>query len=306
MLLSGLVGLVLCSASWVLAQSAPPAKPADESGSSPMGTSESTRSKPTYQDFYFMLQLGTPDHSNTNRTFSITSNLPGVSPSDIVLTILSTNREYHVRLNEFGYPVDFPLTPELWAENPPVTVNQPEGSLWMFAGVKAFTEDTNGPHFKAYMKLHDEAVRAGLRLQDNAVTYQALHYVLGRWPGYSMSTAENKPGAAQDPPVDLAPLRARPVVLEFKGAPPAGIRCRGTDEDFEIPVDSDGLVAVPVSETLWTANPWIEFYPRVDDWYFRGDKPGYATLSLRELLERADPRSSQKNTPPQAASGSEP
>lgn len=305
MRLSSLVGPILCSASLVLAQSTPPAKPTDESGSSPMGTSDSTRPKPTYQDFYFMLQLGTPDHSNTNRTFSITSNLPGVSPSDIVLTILSTNREYHVRLNEFGYPVDFPLTPELWAENPQVTVNQPEGSLWVFAGVKAFTEDTNGPHFKAYVKLHDEAVRTGLRLQEDAVTYQALHYVLGRWPGFSMSMAENKQNTAQDQPADLAPLRARPLVLEFKGTPPAGIRCRGTDEDFEIPVDSDGLVTVPVSETLWTTNPWIEFYPHIDDWYFRGDKPVYAKLTLREILVRAD-RRSQENAPRRAEPRREP
>ncbi len=300
-----LVGLVVFSASLVLAQSAPPAKQTDESKPSPVGASETTQPKPTYQDFHFMIQLGTPDNSNTNRTFSITSNLPGVSPSDIVLTIHSTNREYHVRLNEFGYPVDFPLTPELWAENPPVTVNQPKGSLYIFAGEKVSAEDANGPIFQAYMKLHDEAIRSGIRLQDETVTYQALHYVLGRWPGYSASMAENAPDEAQDPPVNLAHLYAKPVVLEFKGTPPAGIRCRGTAENFEIHADADGLVTVPVSETLWAANPWIEFYPNIDSWYFRGDKPVYATLSLRELFERAT-RRSQKNTSRHAVPSREP
>ena len=291
-----LVGLVALSASWVLTQSALPAKQADEAAPSPAGASEPSNLKPTYQDFYYMLKLGTPDDSNPDRMFSITSTLPTVPPSDIVLTIHSTNREYDIRMNDSGYPVDFPLTPELWAENPPVTVNQPPGSLSIFAGVKISAEDTNSPIFKAYIKLFNESVRTGLRLQEEAVTYQALHYVLGRWPGYKMSMAENERIEAEAPPVDLAHLRAKPLVLEFKGTPPAGIRCSGTAESFDIQADSDGRVTVPVSETLWAANPWIEFYPHVDNWYCRGDKSFYATRSIRELCEQAE-RRAQKNPP---------
>lgn len=240
-----------------------------------------------YQAFHAMLKLGTSGTNgvDTNCFFVVTSSLPDVALSDIIFTIRSTNRTYDVHLNDSGYPIDFPLTPELLAENPPITVNQPPGTVNVSAQT-GFTEPQNGPIGEALKKWVGEIVRDGLRLQDDSVSYQALHHLLRRSPTFRATVAEDESVEEKDLQADLTDVEANPVELEYKGTEAAGIRIQGANESMEIPVDASGRVVVPVSESLWAANPMIEFYPSLADWCVRDDSPEHAAHSLSEIFEQ--------------------
>lgn len=241
-----------------------------------------------YQAFHAMLKVGTPGTNgvDTNCTFVVASSLPDVSPSDIVFTIRSTNQPYEVHLDDAGYPIDFPLTPELLAENPSVFVNQPAGTVSITAWT-AFTAPTNGPISQAVHSWVSEIVHDGLRLQDNAVSYQALHHLLQRPPTFRATVAGHKQAEKPALQVDLEDVRANPVVLEYKGSEAAGIRYHAANEGMDIPADANGLVSLPVSDSLWEANPWITFYPEIANWHAHGDVPEFATLSLPEILRQS-------------------
>lgn len=259
--------------------------------SSGWATAEEDPHSIPYEAFHALLQYGTPDMNgtDTNRTFAVVSRLPDVSPTDIVFTIRSTNRSYEIHLNENGYPIDFPLTPELLAENPPIFVNQPTGTVSVTARMN-FTEPENGPIGTAIVEWVSEIVRNGLRLQNNSVSYQALHHLLGRSPTFRGQSCEDDPAEEKNFQVDLDCVRADPVVLEYKGFEAAGIRYHASNEDVDIPINAEGLVSVPVSDSLWEANPWITFYPGIADWHAHGNKPEFATHSLKEILELAKER----------------
>lgn len=188
---------------------------------------------------------------NIRTVLTVTSNLEGVSPEDIVLTIHSdAHGDLRLGVDSNGHLVDFPMTEELLAENPVMTHNQPEGSL----SVQVLSK------FKAGEKLDDSGTRLfydyiaeGIRLADNGIRFSSLAMMADRLNPISL---HNDTSGHEYEVVEQQALE-----LRYTGTGNDHVHLHSDQQNHEMhPVD--GLVTIPAPADLRQLDPWIQFCPQ--------------------------------------------
>ena len=162
-------------------------------------------------------------HPKLRAVVSVEPKAKSAQANDVTMVIQAKSGPIKVGIGEGGEIRDFPLTPELLKENPPVSSNQPKGTSQMRVAMEAVLPDTTA---YAYRDLADLLDAANAELKKQA---GMLSMVM---PG------------------------AKALLFHFKGAGKQRVTIEGKESQV-LTAEADRTVRLVIDKALVAQNPQV-------------------------------------------------
>ena len=162
-------------------------------------------------------------HPKLRALVTVQSKATNAKPQKITMSIQAKSGPIDVPVSSDGEIRNFPISPELLKENPPVLTNQPKGSSQLQVQLEALVPDTKTYSYRELAALLDDA------------------------------NAELKKQAGM---LSIMMPRAKALTFRFRGGGPQTLTISGKQPQV-LTADGDGAVRLEIDKTLATQDPQV-------------------------------------------------